>query len=290
MRLEVVVVLTSVVIPASVVNIGEDAFFNYCPYVVALCDVPPAYKKFCGGLISFPQKYARNWEKVLGQNARATYVENLSFAKVDVTAEMPTPKTMTVKYKVRDAKGDKVKVRAVAFMNGVRSFANIVPVKSGENVPNGGEVDVGVEHSFTWNVSEDWNIDLAKVNVEILVQEGELLPQELITIPANGEKKAMTITRNSITVDMAFNALLWCYAEGDDALTVNNGQVSANGTVFWSGASYYSSSRCTQLLNYLYGKMGYKVLAGDDLAYAKQMTRIDFASSGIGQVAVKVEE
>ncbi len=283
--------LTSVEIPASVVTVGEGAFY-YCPYVVALCDVPYAYKKFCNSLICYPQKYAQNWEKVLGANARATYVENISSALVDVKTEMLTPKTMKVTYKVTGVKNAdaKVKTHAVAFTDGVRSFANIVPVKSGENVPDGGEVAAGVEHSFVWNVPEDWDEDLAKVKVEILVQEGQLLPQELITIPANGTNKVMTITRNSIPEYLLFNALLWCYAGGDGALTLSSGVLKANGTTICNGSTLSSGSYYRPLLNYLYGKMGYKVLTGDDLAYAKKATRINFASSGLNQVAVKIEE
>ncbi len=202
----------------------------------------------------------------------------------------------------------KVKTRAVAFKDGVRRFANIVPVRSGENVPNGSEVAVNTTHEFTWNVPEDWDIDLAKVRVEILVQEGQLLPQELVTIPANGEKKAMTITVNEISRAMAFNALLWCYAEGDKNLTVENGYAYVNGHMIYN-ASYYNDSYwdypyATPRLNYLYGKMGYKVLSGDDLVYVRKMTRTNFVgfvgnepnySSGernglYRQVSVKIEE
>lgn len=55
--------------------------------------------------------------------------------------------------------------------------------------------------------------------------------------------------------------------------------------------------KATALLNYLYGKMGYKVLAGEDLEYAEQATRLDFAdavdyetSQALRQVSVKIEE
>ncbi len=307
--------LTSLEIPEGVISIGNSAFYNV-PVVVVHCD---AFSGVGGNLVVFDKKYAANWQKVLVanqhgiSNQHGNYEEIINYAAVDVTAEMITPKTMTVKYKVRDAKGDKVKIRAVAFKDGARSFANVVPVKTGENVPNGSEVAVGVEHSFVWNVPEDWDEDLAKVKVEILVQEGQLLPQDLITIPADSEHKEMTITRNSITYEVAFNALLWCYAEEDEALTLSSGALKVNGTTICDGNSFSTGNYYRPLLNYLYGKMGYKVLMGDDLIYAEQMTRLDFADSSdaewnmytfrynegkptaaferqLSQVAIKIEE
>ncbi len=292
--------LTSVVIPESVTSIGSDAFYD-CQLVILKCDVPSDYKNINGNAILLPKKYAANWKKVLSR--WETYEEIVNYAKVDVMAEMVTPKTTKVTYKVIDAKGEKVKTRAVAFKDGVRSFANIVPVRSGENVPNGSEVEADVEHSFIWNVPEDWDIDLAKVKVEILVQEGQLLPQELVTIPANGENKEMTITVNEIPQSMSYNALLWCYAEGDEALKVTDGDVYVNNTRIID--SYYDRYeeryyRQTIWMNYLYGKLGFKVLAGNDLDYAEKMTRLDFIgnernysssdSELLRQVSVKIEE
>ncbi len=223
-----------------------------------------------------------------------------------VKAEMPTPKTMKVTYSVKSEK-ETVKVWAVAFKDGVRSFANVVPVRTGENVPKGETVAANTEHSFVWNIPADWDIDLAKVAVEILVEEGELLPQELITIPGAPMNHAdMTITRNTISEAQAFDALLWCYAEADPKVIVEGGKVTIDGQlvaegksiVTWDGTKYVSwqgSSRnvkgsVSTLLNHLYGKMGHKVLAGDDLAYAKAATRLNLASEGLGQVSMKVAD
>ncbi len=175
----------------------------------------------------------------------------------------------------------------MAWKDGVRSFANIVPVRTGEDIPNGESVNTNEEHTFVWNVASDWATDLDKVAVEILVQEGTLLPQELVTIPATKTHKAMTITRNALAEPWLFNALVWCVAEGDEQLAVTDGRVSIDGTQIASGTSL---SNDTALLNYLYGKMGYKVLAGEEISYAESATRLDFANSGLRQVSVKIEE
>ena len=292
--------LISVVIPEGVTAIGNRAF-DYCyalRSVTFLGDVPEGWEYVypsAGRKIHFLQAYAGKWNAVLSAVQRGTMVELISKAGVTVSAEMTTPKTMRVTYSVESTQPT-VKVRAVAWKDGVRSFANIVPVKtaaggSPEAVPNGGEVATGVAHTFVWQVSADWATDLDKVALEILVEEGTLLPQEKITIPALGEHPAMTLTRNGLTTLQLFDALVWCYAEGDNTLTVTNGVVKVNGTQVANGSSISTSNtNVTTLLNYLYGKMGYRVLAGEDLAWARAATRLKLDDSGLGQVSVKITE
>ena len=317
--------LTSVVIPGSVTTIGEGAFsgcssltsvvipgsvasmgwaFDGCDSLDSIQFQGPPPKWFWddfpwnySDIFSFPLEYGAAWEKVLEEadegDLRSTVTDVLvvNRAKVDVRAEMTTPKTMKVSYTVTSDLPS-VKVRAVAFKDGVRSFANIVPVRTGEGVPQGESVETNVEHTFVWEVANDWDTDLDKVAVEILVQEGPLLPQELITIPATETHKAMTITRNSLTEPWLFDALVWCFAEGDEQLQIKDGRVSVGGVDVANGNKLIGTdtTAATALLNYLYGKMGYKVLAGEELAYAESATRLDFASEGLRQVSVKIDE
>ncbi len=281
--------LESLTIPESVTSIGNDAFYG-CKYVYLYCAPAEKAWEIGGENLYYAKEHAAAWEAVFGESRRGSLVDVVLSAKITVSATMTTPKTMKVTYTVKSDL-ETVKVRAVAFKDGVRSFANLVPVTQGENVPKGGSVATNTEHTFTWQVDADWDTDLDKVAVEILVQEGTLLPQELLTIPANGDHAAMTITRNALDETMLFNALLWCMAEGDSALTNTNGVVKANGVQIASNASISTyGTNATALLNYLYGKMGYKVLAGEDYTYAKAATRIAFANSGTRQVAVKIED
>ena len=290
--------LTSLVIPKSVTQIGDDIFWNLgssSARITFFGDVPNGWENIVpkAKSVVFPQEYGGHWISILSLYQRETMIECIALADVSVTAEMTTPKTMRVTYKITQAKGATAKVRAVAWKDGVRSFANIVPVKttaagSPEEVPNGGEVTTGVEHTFVWQVSSDWSTDLDKVALEILVEEGNILPQEIVTIPAVAGHAKMTITRNRIDTYSLFNALLWCYAEGDSALTVSNGIVKVNGTQVASGNGLAGNN--TALLNYLYGKMGFKVLAGADLTYAREAMEIEFADSGLNQVSVKISE
>lgn len=309
--------LTEVIIPEGVTEIGNSAFYD-CSSLTKVWFEGGVPKGIAGSglpekLISFPQEYGAEWEQALGNN-RSTVMDVLvpRQVQVEARAETPTPKTIKVTYTVK-SELPSVKVRAVAFKDGVRSFANIVPVRTGEGVPRGESVTTNEEHSFVWEVASDWATDLDKVAVEILVQEGTLLPQERIIIPATKSHKAMTITRNALAEPWLFDALVWCYAEGDTQLVVNDGRVSVDGTEIaresklpsnynwlesltgtWKDYSWHT--KATALLNYLYGKMGYKVLAGEELEYAEAATRLDFAdgvdddSQALRRVSVKIEE
>ena len=308
--------LTSVVIPEGVTSIVHTAFFGCSSLTSLQLQGPPpegasGLAQYQDAIIYFPQKYGAAWEQVLekAHKTRFTVADVLVInrAKVDVRAEMTTPKTMKVSYTVTSDLPS-VKVRAVAFKDGVRSFANIVPVRTGEGVPKGDSVKTNVEHTFVWDVASDWDTDLDKVAVEILVQGETLLPQEQITIPATETHKAMTITRNVLKEPWLFDALVWCVAEGDERLQVQNGSVVVDGVIviaqkdklptdgFWmdNGSHPIWKNEATALLNYLYGKMGYKVLAGEDLAYAERATRLDFADENgntpLRQVSVKIDE
>lgn len=259
--------------------------------------VPDGYANLhlYGQTVHYPREYGAEWAKLLNETSHVAVSEALPRARVSVSAELVTKKTKKVTYKVTSEK-EKVRVCAVAFKDGVRSFENMVTVRtavegSPEAVPVGVEVTANEEHSFVWNVAADWDETLAKVAMEILVQEEAFLPQELITIPATASHAEMTFARNWLTSDQCFNALMWCAACGDEALTVSSGVVKVSGTPVASGASLSTSaSQQTALLNYLYGKMGYKVLSGEDLTYAKEMTRLALGDSGLAQVAVKVTD
>ena len=286
--------LTSVEIPSTVTWIGADAFYG-CPisnYLIFDGEIPNglAESGLLDKCILFSQEHAGVWETLLPEGDRLTILELLSRPHVKVTAKMLTQTTMEVTYTIK-SETPEMKVRAVAFKDGKRDFANIIPIRTGENIPNGGIVKCNEPHTFTWEVDEDWAGEAAILAVEILTQEGSLLPQEQIVIPATTSHGGMTITRNALIDPWLFDALVWCYAERDDALLVVDGVVSVGGVKIADGTKLVSSEPgATALLNYLYGKMGYKVLSGEDLEYAEYATQIEFATSGLRQVSVKIEE
>lgn len=241
-----------------------------------------------------------------GSLLRAAITEDsVYFGKV-VSAQMRAnnPTIMDVDYVVLSSKS-KADVRVVAFKDGVRSFANIVLPDTfvdgtGSNVGDG--VAANVTNRISWQVSADWDIDLAKVRFEVLVKPNDLLPMQFITIPATSSHAAIKISRNTLCEYQYFNALLWLYADGDRGLTLSNGDLKNEDCIIASGATIKTSTGSTSTYvsgkgyvytytksapEYIFGKMGYSLLTGAPLTYANNATRLGLSPSGAKQYAYK---
>lgn len=254
------------------------------------------------GGVFYSQKYRKNWEKELSRSDYSYGVtDSMLLASVFVKAKMVTPKQMHVTYKIK-GNVPRVRVRAVAFRNGTRSLANIIPIRTGVNVPNGEIVSTNEEYSFTWDIASDWDTDLNRVSVEILVAEenGRVIPQDLIQIPSTDTHEALTITRNVLSGEQILAALYWYYAASDPSLSVSDGILSINGIALpntpfvGEGFFIYDSSELRHLMNYLYGKVGFRILEGDELEYVNTMLRdelVDYHSTrDYYFLSVKIEE
>lgn len=139
---------------------------------------------------------------------------------------------MDVIYRVNDPDDATVKTRALAFVDGVRSFAKVLkPVTfvEGTVAKLGDAIPANVNHTLTWDVAADWDVDLGQVKFEVLARDGRgLLPIDWITIPAAGVNPQMTISKNSPTDTQVLNALFWQYASGDSWLSLANGILAGN--------------------------------------------------------------
>jgi hypothetical protein len=166
----------------------------------------------------------------------------------------------------------------------------------GTEVNVGDAISANAEHKLTWRVSSDWQIDLAKVKFEVLAVEEDLLPLELVTIPANGSNRAMEISWNAITEAQVFDALLWLYADKTEGLTLvegvlKNGSVQiASGSTPTTSTSKYVNGKNVYTYpaqEYVFSKMGFSLLSDDTLAYANAMTRLGLSPSGVRQYAYR---
>ena len=187
-----------------------------------------------------------------------------------------------------------MKVRALAFENGVRSFANIVRPEDFIADPEGNEtkgnvgdaVTANVEHTLSWKVSSDWATRLAKVSFEVLATEDDILPLELMTIPGTAaHPETWQISWNYITVDKSFEALLWLYADRDLGLTLRDGVLYNGDTRLCEGAQI---KQPYDALVYIYGKMGFTLLDGDALDYVREATRFNLPDKSGRQYAYRV--
>lgn len=146
---------------------------------------------------------------------------------IQSAAMRPGTTLMDVVYRVNDPDDATVKTRALAFVDGVRSFAKVLKLVTfveGTAAKLGDAIPANVDHTLTWDVAADWNIDLGQVKFEVLAMDGQgLLPFDWITIPAAGGKPALTISKDSPSDASVLDALFWQYAGGDSGLSLANG-------------------------------------------------------------------
>ncbi len=164
---------------------------------------------------------------VLLSLASATMANTPPTVVIQSAAMRPGTTLMDVVFRVNDPDDATVKTRALAFVNGTRSFAKVLkPVTfvEGTAAKLGDAIPTNVDHKLTWNVAADWNVDLGQVKFEVLAMDQRgLLPFDWITIPAAGGKPSLTISKDAPTDDQVLNALFWQYAAGDTWLSLSNG-------------------------------------------------------------------
>ena len=158
---------------------------------------------------------------------------NVAPTPVIVSATMrPGTTLMDVVFRVDDPDDATVKTRALAFVDGDRSFAKVIrPVTfvEGTAAKIGNAIATNTNHTLTWDVAVDWHTDLGQLKFEILAMDGRgLLPFDWITIPAAAGKPALTISKDAPTDAAVLDALFWQYADGDTGLLIENGVLRGN--------------------------------------------------------------
>jgi hypothetical protein len=236
------------------------------------------------------EEYAADWAPYFRPNmkfAKKVNGEWVALGGKVISNAMRTsdPTIMDIKYTVTSTK-DKVDVRLLAFQDGNRSFAKVLRPETfveGTEANVGNGVAANVEHTVSWQVSKDWDVDLAKVSIEVYVKEDNLLPLSLTTIPAMGERAAVTFSRNEPDSEKVMNALYWLYADKAADLMLANGVLKCGNTQLVNGSTLSDANA----VSYIYSKMGYGTLSGDTLKYVNELMRTKLNPSGLTQYAVK---
>ncbi len=206
------------------------------------------------------------------------------------------PTIMDVEYCVKSDSA-KVDTRALAFQDGVRSFANVVrPETFLDGSVIGDGVAANVTNKFSWRVSADWKIDLAKVSIEVLAKKpGEgLVPLHWVTISKTEDSVEVSISTTDLTDAQALDALYWLYADKDETLVLTDGVLSDKNGTLVNGTEVFESSGndyCANAGRHIYEKMGYESLTLDTpymAAYASIVRRKTMSSS-YGYVCNKVD-
>jgi hypothetical protein len=186
---------------------------------------------------------------------------------------------MDVIYRVNDSDDATVRVRALAFVNGNRSFANILrPVTFVEGTAGnlGDAIPTNSNQVLSWNVAADWDIDLGKVTFEILALDSRgLLPFDWITIPAANGQPAFTISKDAPSDAAVLNALFWLYADGDPGLTLNSGVLSGTpqGGIFSGVPLATSSTIKPYATDYVFMRMNLQPASLNELNYSTSNAR-----------------
>jgi hypothetical protein len=176
-------------------------------------------------LARFVSAAAALWPAVLAANTAPTVV-------IQSASMRPGTTLMDIVYRVNDPDDATVKTRALAFIGGVRSFANLIkPVTfaEGTSAHLGDAIATNTNHTLAWDADADWDTDLGQIKFEILAMDGRgLLPIDWITIPAANGNPALTISKDTPSDATVLNALFWQYADGDSGLTLANGVLTGN--------------------------------------------------------------
>jgi hypothetical protein len=204
-------------------------------------------------------------------------------ATIISAAMRPGTTLMDVTYQITDPDDATVKVRALAFQDGTRSFANVIrPVTWAEGTQTnlGDAITTGVNHTLTWDVRADWNIDLANVKFEVLCRDNRgLLPFDWITIPAAGGQPALTISKNAPTDAQVLDALFWQYAAVDPALILTNGVLLGSSNSGFGAVSIVNGANLQPCAPaYIFKQMNLDPASYTDNVFASSVARAGLAN------------
>lgn len=194
---------------------------------------------------------------------------------------------LDVHFRVNDADDATVKTRALAFVDGERSFENILrPLTyvEGTEVNIGDSVPSNTDLILTWDVAADWDVDLGQLKFEVLAQDDRgLLPLDWITIPATQSSSELTISTNIPNYASALDALFWLYASGDTELQLIDGflTVSPGNSQFADQPLSLGDQVLLPAYAYLYDKMDVSLASLSEVLFA------DYARSGIDELPIQ---
>jgi hypothetical protein len=217
----------------------------------------------------------------------ATLSANTAPTVVIQSATMrPGTTLMDVVYRVNDPDDATVKTRALAFVDGVRSFANVLrPVTfvEGTAAKLGDAIPANTNHTLTWDVGADWNIDLGQIQFEVLAMDGRgLLPFDWVTIPAAGGNPALTVSKNTPTDQEVLDAFYWKYASNDSEIVLENGIVkgAVNNGVFSGINMIVGNEPETYAAPFIFKTIGYDPADTLDLKHAGDISRSGISNVG----------
>jgi hypothetical protein len=161
-------------------------------------------------------------------------------------SQRPGGGIVDIDYQVDDANDTAVTTALVAFASGVASLSNVLPMNTlieGTGTRVGANQPTGAVQRLTWNAGSDWNVDFGTLRVMALARDSRShwFDVHLVEIPADGDRPAVTISRNPLLESDFLTQFLWLVAKKDPSVNLidgvlfgttgaDNGVILANGT------------------------------------------------------------
>ena len=137
---------------------------------------------------------------------------------------------LDISYKVTDADDSNVTTGILAYVDGDKSFDNVIVAKTFIGDVSGKigiDVDVNVTHSLSWDISQDWNESVGNLKLEIFAKDDrELFDLHFVTIPASdGNATPLTINRFPLQDEDFLDAFRYLLATEDSDIQLMDGLV-----------------------------------------------------------------
>ena len=161
-------------------------------------------------------------------------------------SQRPGGGIVDIDYQVDDANDSVVTTALVAFAGGEASLSNVLPMNTlieGTGTRVGANQPTGAVQRLTWNAGSDWNVDFGTLRVMALARDSRShwFDVHLVEIPADGDRPAVTISRNPLLESDFLTQFLWLVAKKDPSVKLidgvlfgttgaDNGVILANGT------------------------------------------------------------
>jgi hypothetical protein len=161
-------------------------------------------------------------------------------------SQRPGGGIVDIDYQVEDANDSVVTTALVAFAGGEASLSNVLPMNTlieGTGTRVGANQPTGAVQRLTWNAGSDWNVDFGTLRVMALARDSRShwFDVHLVEIPADGDRPAVTISRNPLLESDFLTQFLWLVAKKDPSVKLidgvlfgttgaDDGVILANGT------------------------------------------------------------
>jgi len=183
---------------------------------------------------------------------------------------------LDIRYRVDDPDNETVKTAMLALTGGASSLLNVVEMETfpdGTAGVLGDGVAVGQVHALAWDAATDWSVDFGTVSVLVLARDDRpyWFDTHLVEIPADGDRPAVTITRNPLEEHDFQMQWMWLVATKDPSISFVDGIVFGVGGD-WDAVQLTDANGSTNPDGraFLLARDGLRVATAAELTRAKQ--------------------